>query len=54
MHGGAAGSGAPIGNRNARKHGRYSRDILEFRRVVRELVREARQLHGQAKQATLA
>jgi uncharacterized protein YjcR len=40
MHGGAAGSGAPAGNRNALKHGRYSHEILEFRRAMHELLRE--------------
>ena len=35
MHG-----GAPAGNRNALKHGRYSREVLEFRRAMRELLRE--------------
>jgi hypothetical protein len=44
MHGGAAGSGARPGNRNALKHGRYARELLEFRRLVRELAREAREL----------
>ena len=44
MHGGAAGSGAPAGNRNALKHGRYTRELIEFRRMVRELAREAREL----------
>jgi uncharacterized protein YjcR len=44
MHGGAKGSGAPKGNRNALKHGRHARELLEFRRRVRELVREAREL----------
>ena len=40
MHGVATGSGAPAGNRNALKHGCYSREILEFRRAMRELLRE--------------
>jgi hypothetical protein len=44
MHGGAAGSGAQPGNRNALRHGRYSHEVLEFRRTVRELLREAREL----------
>jgi hypothetical protein len=44
MHGGAAGSGAPAGNRNALKHGRYSREAVEFRRLLHELAREAREL----------
>jgi uncharacterized protein YjcR len=37
MHGGATGSGAPAGNRNALKHGLYSCEMLEFHRMVREL-----------------
>ena len=41
MHGGAAGSGAQAGNRNALKHGRYTRELLEFKRSVRELLRES-------------
>ena len=41
MHGGAAGSGAPAGNRNALKHGRYTRELIEFKRSVRELLRES-------------
>lgn len=32
MHGGAAGSGAPKANRNARKHGLFSRDAAEERK----------------------
>ena len=36
MHG--AFCGAPKGNRNALKHGRWSRELLELRRAVRELV----------------
>jgi hypothetical protein len=40
MHGGAAGSGARPGNRNALKHGGYARDLIESRRVLRELLRE--------------
>jgi glucans biosynthesis protein len=34
MHGGATGSGAPRGNRNAHKHGWYS---AETRAALREL-----------------
>ena len=41
MHGGAKGSGARTGNRNALKHGRYSQETIEFRRVMRELLRES-------------
>ena len=39
MHGGAAGSGAPIGNKNALKHGWYSADGRELRRQARTLSR---------------
>ena len=40
MHGGAVGSGARPGNTNAFRHGRYSREVLEFRQTMRELLRE--------------
>lgn len=42
MHGGAAGSGAPLGNQNALKHGMYSRDTLEFKKHIRKLLRDGR------------
>jgi glucans biosynthesis protein len=45
MHGGAEGSGAPEGNRNAQKHGFYSREMDEFRRAARELLRASAKLH---------
>jgi len=45
MHGGARGSGAPRGNKNALKHGRYTREAMakrrEERRQVRELFKQA-------------
>jgi hypothetical protein len=44
MHGGAAGSGAPRGNKNAEKHGRHTRDAIAERRRVRELMRQAQSL----------
>ena len=44
MHGGAAGSGAPRGNKNARKHGLYSREALAERRQLAELMRQSRKL----------
>ena len=44
MHGGAAGSGAPSGNKNALKHGRYIRERIEERREIRALLRQARDL----------
>ena len=42
MHG--AYAGPPRGNRNAWKHGRYTQDLLEFRRILREVVRENAEL----------
>ena len=42
MHG--AFAGAPAGSRNALKHGRYGRELLEFRRALRELVEESAEL----------
>jgi hypothetical protein len=47
MHGGAPGSGAQPGNRNALKHGRYTQELIEFRRTVRELLRESACCLGQ-------
>jgi uncharacterized protein YjcR len=44
MHGGALGSGAPRGNKNALKHGRYTREAIAERQRIRELVRHARKL----------
>ena len=41
MHGGAIGSGAQASNRNALKHGRYTGKLLEFKRSIRELLRES-------------
>lgn len=42
MHGGAAGSGAPWGNQNARTHGAFTRDQIADRRATRALLGEAR------------
>lgn len=44
MHGGAAGSGAPIGNHNALKTGLFTREAIKERRALRDLMRSARQL----------
>ena len=44
MHGGAQGSGAPKGNRNALKHGTYTREALARRSQLRALIEEARKL----------
>ena len=41
MHGGAPGSGAPRGNKNALKHGHYTRQALAERRLVRQLIRQS-------------
>ena len=38
MHGGAPGSGAPRGNRNALKQSRYRREVLAERQQIRDLV----------------
>ena len=42
MHGGAKGSGAPVGNRNAWKHGGRSGEHLEQIRRFREVLAGAR------------
>jgi hypothetical protein len=44
MHGGAPGSGAPIGNSNAFKHGHYAQAVVDLRRWVRDLAQRARWL----------
>ena len=44
MHGGAPGSGAPRGNRNAQKHGAFTLERTAERRAIRELLGEARKL----------
>ena len=49
MHGGAPGSGAPAGNRNARKHGLFTGDAIAERRQVQALLGEAWKLLEQMK-----
>ena len=44
MHGGAPDSGAPRRNRNARKHGRFTRDAIAGRKQIQALLGEARKL----------
>jgi uncharacterized protein YjcR len=44
MHGGAAGSGAPRGNRNALKHGLFTRAATDERRRTQELVQRSLRL----------
>jgi hypothetical protein len=42
MHGGAAGSGAPIGNKNALRHGHYTAEAVAQRSAFAELIRMSR------------
>jgi hypothetical protein len=44
MHGGASGSGAPRGNKNALKIGLYTREAIAERKAIRHLLRQSRQL----------
>ena len=44
MHGGAAGSGAPGGNQNARRHGLFTGDAITERKQIQALLGEARKL----------
>jgi hypothetical protein len=44
MHGGAPGTGAPRGNKNAFKHGLHTRDAIAQRRQLGELMRQSRNL----------
>ena len=42
MHGGAPGSGAPRGNENALKHGRFTHEQRAERQRISELLRHSR------------
>ncbi len=42
MHGGAFGSGAPRGNKNALKQGRFTRELLDQRHRTNELIKALR------------
>lgn len=44
MHGGAKGSGAPMGNQNALKHGLYTHEMLEFKKHIRELLNDGKEM----------
>jgi hypothetical protein len=44
MHGGAPGSGAPKENKNALKHGLFTKEAIEARRQMRALLRQSRKL----------
>jgi hypothetical protein len=41
MHGGAPGSGAPRGNKNALKSGLYTREAIQQRRQLQALLRQS-------------
>lgn len=43
MHGGGS-PGAPRGNRNAWKHGRYSAEAIAERKLIRQLLSNARKI----------
>ena len=49
MHGGADGSGAPRGNRNARKHGLFTREAIAERRQIQALLSGAWKLLDEMK-----
>jgi hypothetical protein len=49
MHGGAPGSGAPRANRNARKHGLFTRDAIAGRRRIQALLSDAWKLLDEMK-----
>ncbi len=44
MHGGALGSGAPRGNQNALRHGRFTREALAERREMNAILREMNEM----------
>jgi glucans biosynthesis protein len=46
MHGGATGSGAPEGNKNALKSGLHTREMIEQRRQIGNLIRQSRKTIG--------
>jgi glucans biosynthesis protein len=53
MHGGAPGSGAPYGNQNALKHGRYTRKAIARRRKLRRQFREVKRQIREALKVTI-
>jgi uncharacterized protein YjcR len=50
MHGGAAGSGAPIGNKNALRHGRYTAEAIVRRRQLSDLIQQSRVVIAQVEE----
>jgi hypothetical protein len=51
MHGGKS-PGAPKGNRNAWKHGRYGAEAIANRRKIRELLQQAKATLAEVRNAT--
>jgi hypothetical protein len=51
MHGGAQGSGAPRGNKNALKSGYYTREAKAKRKFIGMFLRDSRDLIQKAKRA---
>lgn len=47
MHGGARGSGAPAGNKNALKTGLHTAEVIHLRRRVNALLRKGRRITGE-------
>lgn len=43
MHGGGQGSGAPFGNQNALKHGRYTSEAIAERKAFNRMLRKMRE-----------
>ena len=43
MHGGAKGSGPPVGNSNALKHGLYTKAALEEQKALRNMIRQMKE-----------
>lgn len=41
MHGGAKGSGAPRGNKNALKHGFYSKELKQTRKFIQTFIKQS-------------
>ncbi|MGA7683146.1 MAG: HGGxSTG domain-containing protein [Pseudolabrys sp.] len=50
MHGGIS-PGAPKGNKNALKHGRYTAEAIALRREISELVRLTKALTSKSREA---
>jgi hypothetical protein len=44
MHGGARGSGAPMGNKNALRTGKHTQEVIKRRKALRDLLRQSREL----------